>query len=370
MDKMSGYEHSGKLGSVSERIEGWIHDGEIGGAALAVAVGDEQIAELHIGEASPGNPATEHTLWQLASIAKSYSAAAIMTLVDSGDLSLLLPVSTVLPEFKGGGREDITLRHLLTHTSGLIYESPVMEQRLLARTSYEELIDEAYLYPLMFQPGTAFSYSDYGIAVAARAVSQFFGTSFPQLVKERLLEPAQLSNTFMPPPASEYKRLAHIVGCLAYGTDGDQYNSPYAIDFAHPSFGTVASISDLLRFGLQFAPAGEEKILSAASVRTMTTDQTGGHVYGTFAGRTSPQPVSWGIGMMIATLGSQRPDLLSPGSFGHTGATGAALWIDPVADVTLAYTSNVHGNNPATGRLPFQKRLVTLVNSVLAELTR
>jgi CubicO group peptidase (beta-lactamase class C family) len=80
-----------------------------------------------------------------------------MALVERGALLLSTPVHAVLPDFRGDGREAITLRHLLTHTSGLVYESPEMEQRLIAQTPIEAMIDEAYTYPLMFSPGTKHS---------------------------------------------------------------------------------------------------------------------------------------------------------------------------------------------------------------------
>src|SRR5690242_4322191 len=106
------------------------------------------------------------------------------------------------------------------------------------------------------------------------------GMTFPEMVRTLVLEPGGLTETFMPPPQSAYGRLAHIVNSLAYGTDGAMNNSPYALDLAHPAFGTVASVSDLLRFGLLFAPGGTRRILSGATIRAMTRDHTGGEASG------------------------------------------------------------------------------------------
>ena len=92
------------------------------------------------------------------------------------------------------------------------------------------------------------------MAIAGRMAAVTAGMSFPDLVRTYVLEPGELHDTFMPPPRSEYPRLAHIVNSLAYGTAGAMYNAPYALDLAHPAFGTVASVRDLLRFGLLFAP--------------------------------------------------------------------------------------------------------------------
>lgn len=363
----SGYENTGKLARACERIAGWVENGEINGAALAVAVGSEQVAERYFGEASGGRPAGEETLWPLASISKLYTAAMIMALVERGELGLAMPVHTVLPEFTGGGKEQVTLRHLLTHTSGMIYESPVMEQRLQDQTPYEELIDEAYLYPLMFEPGTRLSYSDYGLAIAGRVAERVTGVDFNDLVTELVAKPAGLEHTYMRPPQDVRDRLAHVVGPLAYGTEGSMYNSDYALQLAHPAFGTVTSAGDLLRFGMLFATESPSRIHSRATVRTMTTDQTGGNVPGGIPGFTTlNRPTPWGIAFMLANPGSAAPELLSAGSYGHGGASGCTLWIDPLENVSIAYVSNKHAG---TGRLPFTRRWHAVVNGVLAGLT-
>src|SRR4051794_2597514 len=360
-----------RLSAVYERLARYIADGEFGGAALAAAIGGEQVAEWYGGEAAPGRAAGPETLWPLASISKSYTAAMVLATVERGDLTLATRASELLPGFTGDGREQITLRHLLTHTSGLIYESPEMEQRLIAQTPIGALLDEAYTHPLMFPPGTAFSYSDYGYGLAGRMAAVATGQSFPDLVRSLVLEPAGLADTFMPPSPSEHGRLAHVTDSLAYGTAGAMYNAPYALALAHPSFGTVASVNDLLRFGLLFAPGGP-RIHAAATVRAMTTDQTGGRTPGPAPGGSANAPgvpIPWGYGFSI--LGPHAPgafgDLLPAGSFGHGGASGCTLLIDPADQITIAVVSNSHAR---TGRERWVHRLTVAVNGVMAALTR
>jgi CubicO group peptidase (beta-lactamase class C family) len=273
----------------------------------------------------------------------------------------------VLPEFGQEGRESITLRHLLTHTSGLVYESPEMEQRLLTQTPIDEIIDEAYTFPLMFVPGTRHSYSDYNYAIAGRVASVATGTPFPDLVRSLVLEPGGLDETWMPPPPEIFPRLAHVDGPLAYGTDGDMYNSPYALGLAHPAFGTSATVSDLMRFGLLFAPSGERRILSEASIQQMTTDQTGGNVSGAVFADQHATRMEWGTGFAVKGETGMAGDLLSPQSFGHGGATGCTLQIDPINDIVVAYVSNKHAR---TGRPAFTRRQVSVVNAAVAALTR
>lgn len=359
-----------RLAAVYERLGRFVADGEFAGAALAAAVGDEQVAEWYGGEAAPGRAAGADTLWPLASISKSYTAAMVMATIERGDLTLATRASTLLPGFTGEGREQITLRHLLTHTSGLIYESPEMEQRLIAQTPIDALLDEAYTHPLLAPPGTVLSYSDYGYALAGRMAAVAAGRTFPDLVRELVLEPARLSDTFMPPPEPEYGRLAHVANSLAYGTPGAMYNAPYALALAHPSFGTVATVNDLLRFGQLFAP-DNASIFSAATVRAMTTDQTGGRISGLAPGGAANAPgapVPWGFGFSI--LGPHAPgafgDLLPAGSFGHGGASGCTLLVDPVDRITIAVVSN---NHALSGRERWVHRLTVAVNGVMAALT-
>lgn len=367
MTDARGKDQTGLLATTAERIHDWIADGQIAGAALAVARDAEPIAELYFGDAAPGEEACAKTLWPLASISKLYSAAMIMALVEQGVLTLSLPVHAILPEFKGGGREDVTLRHLLTHTSGLIYESPAHVERLRAKTPYDELIDEAYLYPLLFKPGERLSYSDYGLAVATRVAERATGMDRAGLIQSLVLDPAGLSESYFRLPDDAYDRLAAVAGAPAADSDGGMYTSRYAIDLAHPAFGAITTVGDLLRFGLHFAPDGP-RIHSRAAVRTMTTDQTPGPTPGGIPSfESASAAIAWGIGFMIVSSGRRGAALLSPGSYGHGGASGCALWIDPVERISVAYVSNAHAG---LGRLPFTRRSVGVVNSVLAALTR
>jgi len=363
------FDSTGRLEPLVQVLDRFVVDGAVDGAAVAVAIAGEQVAEYHAGlaHAPEGRAATTDTLWPLASISKLYTTAAVMALVEQGLLTLSTTVRSVLPEFDGEGREQITLRHLLTHTSGLIYESPEMVQRLIDNTPLDQLVDEAYGYDLLFPPGTRLSYSDYGYAIAGRMASTVSGMPFPELVRALVLEPGQLADTFMPPPRSEYQRLAWVVGPLAEGTDGAMYNSPYALDLAHPAFGTVATVSDLLRFGLLFAPKGSQRLHSEATIQVMTTDATGGHVHGALLGVETPAPMPWGLGFMVKGDGGPGADLVSPATFSHGGASGCTLQIDPVNDIAVAFVSNRHAN---TGREPFMYRLSQVVNVAVACLTR
>lgn len=361
-----GFDTTGRLAPLQELLNRFVAEGQVDGTAVAVAQGGARVAELYAGNAAPGRAASPDTLWPLASISKLYTAAVVMALVERGLLTLSMTARSVLPEFHGGGRESVTLRHLLTHTSGVVYESPEMEQRLLDQATLDEIVDEAYTYPLLFRPGARHSYSDYNFALAGRIASVTAGRPFPELVRELVLEPGRLGDTFMPPPRSEYHRLARVVEPLAYKTESDMYNSAYALDLAHPAFGTVATASDLLRFGLLFAPTSTHHIFSAATIRTMTTDQTGGNTPGTDFGSELDTPRPWGIGFTVKGATGFGGDLLSPETFGHGGASGCILQVDPTSDIAVAYVSNKHAR---AGREPFTKRQISVCNVAAAALT-
>jgi CubicO group peptidase (beta-lactamase class C family) len=192
------------------------------------------------------------------------------------------------------------------------------------------------------------------------------GMSFPELVQQRVIEPAGLRDTFMPPPESEYNRIAHIVGPLAEGTEGAMYNSAHARNTAHPAFGTIASARDLLAFGLLFDPMRRTSLFSRVATTMMTTDQTGYDFPDAPTPPMSPAVRAWGLGFMIkGRMG--YPEFFSPQAFGHPGATGCMVMVDPTYDVALAFCSNLHLN---TGYDAWNERLLRITNVVMAELTR
>ncbi len=349
-------------------IDQYIAEDSFAGAALIAAQHGEIIHEHYAGEARPGLPSSSDVLWPLASISKLYTAAMVMRLVEQGTLTLNRSVCDVLPEFIGEGRAEVRLRHLLTHTSGLIYESPEMEQRLIAQTPMEELINEAYRAPLLFKPGSSISYADYNYLLAGHMAEVASGVPFISLVDQLLIEPMKLLNTSMSPPAAEHEHIAYVSNVMAEGTVGAMYNSAYALGLGHPAFGTVASARDLLRFGLHFA-AGGPRIHSSATLRAMTSNQTGGVIGSHVAmGGISPDArPAWGLGFMLQTAAvpSLFCDLASPQSYGHGGASGCQLVIDPMADVVIAVLSNTHLR---AGRERWSARMQSILNSVFAML--
>jgi CubicO group peptidase (beta-lactamase class C family) len=353
------------LSRVWNLLDRFLQEG-IRGMGLVVARGGDIVGERYLGSASPGSAAGPNTLWPLASISKLYAAAACMSVVESGEIALGTRACTLIPEFTRDGRDKVTLRHLLTHTSGLPYESPVMVERLAARWTLDDLVRESFDCPMLFQPGTDQAYSDYGIGLAGLMCAEAAGMSFPDLVRTRVIEPASLIDTFMPPPPSVYDRIAESEGPLGHGSDTAMYNSAYARDLAHPAFGTIASARDLLAFALLFDPNRDRRLFSRITTTTMITDQTGYDFPDEVTTPRSPAIRAWGIGFMLKDR-MGYPELVSPLAFGHPGATGCMVIVDPTYDVAFSFVSNRHLN---TGYDEWNERLLCLTNVVMAELTR
>jgi serine-type D-Ala-D-Ala carboxypeptidase len=351
---------------VSERlvqlIERHIAEGGFTGAAVVATHKNKKVLEHYAGNAAPDLNSSANVLWPIASISKMYAVSAIMSLVERGEVTLNTLASDILPKFIGEGRETIRLRHLLTHTSGLIYESPEMEQRLIDQTSLEQLIEEAYTAPLLFKPGNCFKYADYNTLIAGRMVEVVTGKSLPELVSELVIKPMGLKNTFFPTPEKEDARVAHVRGPLGENTEGAMYNSRYARSLAHPAFAVTATANDLVTFASHFAPGGP-RIHSEATVKAMTINQTGvvTGIHPTMKGYDETASMPWGLGFALQTewVPALLCELASFRTFGHGGASGCQFMVDPENEVILAVLTNTHLN---TGREAWYRKLQSIIN--------
>ncbi len=346
-----------------------IADGHYAGAALVASQRGRIIFEHYEGMAAPGLPSSPGVLWPLASISKMYAAAAILALVERGAFTLDLRVVDVFPQFTGGGKEEMRLRHLLTHTGGMIYESPHMERLLIAKAPLAALIDEMMAAPLRFRPGTSVAYADYHTLLAGHVAAAVTGEAFDALVRKTVIEPMGLADTFFPTPAEQDHRTAVVRGPLGDGTDGAMYNSRHGRGLAHPAFAVTASARDLARFFSHFAPGGP-RVLSEAMVRAATRNQTRLTQFGSFPGilgyeQEGPRP--WGYGFALQTPATPGiiSDLASNRAFGHGGASGCEAFVDPEHDLTIAVITNTHLR---TGFEAWFVRLQSICNAMIADL--
>lgn len=351
-----GMEMKERLDSVVSRVRRFIERGEVSGVGLMVVHRDQVLLEWYGGSAAPGLAAGPTVLWPLAAVSKLYTAATVMALVERGILTLDLPLQFWLPEFEGDGRERVTIRHLLSHSSGVLYEPSNMETLLEQQLPLDELVEAAFTEPLLFPPGSGVAYSDLGYALLGLVAERATGESLARLMQELIFEPAILQESFFPLPANQAERLASVVGGLGEGTAWAMYGAAYGLRLAHPAWGVVATLRDAVRFLLHFTERAPGRLLSRATIAAMTTKQTG----------DAQGAAGWGLGWEVGGGFFGEATLFSPRSFGHTGATGCALWHDPTYELTFGLVSNHHLN---LGRERFLFRMASILDGVIAAVT-
>jgi uncharacterized protein YbbC (DUF1343 family)/CubicO group peptidase (beta-lactamase class C family) len=296
-------------------------------------------------------PMTKDTLFDAASLTKVLATTpAIMILYERGQLKIDEPAQTYLPEFAANGKENITLRHLLTHTSGLragLGGPPSL-------TNYSEAIRLACAEKPATSPGTAFRYSDINFIVLGEIVRRVSGTNLDAFASREIFAPLQMEDTGYLPPASKRSRVApteNVGGQILRGTVHDPTARRMGGVAGHA--GVFSTAADLARFARMMLQGGEldgVRILKAATVKLMTCVQSPDTV-----------PSRRGLGWDIDSgYSGPRGEAFPLGSYGHTGFTGTSLWIDPFSGTFVIFLSNsVH----PTGKgnvLPLRKTLGTL----------
>lgn len=350
-----------RLASALEVIDEWLGPQGPSGVGAAVWHNGEIVAERYVGEARPGTPVAAGTIFPLASVTKPVTAAAVMTLVDAGLLSLDEPVGRLVPEFRAGPppdvpdapaddspdpelerlRSTITARQLLSHTAGLPEDIGPRESRYADQRSLADLLDIMCRIPLRSPPGAELRYSNVGFGVITRLVERVTGREFWDAARERVLDPLALADTIARPGPELIERIAHLADAAAPGTDWESYNSPYWRELAIPWGGLYGTPRDLVRFAAAFLPSGP-RLLSAAGTAVMTEDQSGGVAGGVESAKVHWEHARWGLGWEVK--GEKRRhwtgELTSPATFCHFGQAGTLLWADPVRDLALAVFAN------------------------------
>jgi serine beta-lactamase-like protein LACTB, mitochondrial len=263
--------------ALDRMITDTMREQQIPAVSVALAKGDRIVYSRAFGTADLENAvaATPETLIRTASIAKSITAVAAMTLVEAGKLDLDAPVQTYCPPFPPK-QWPVTTRELLSHTAGIRHYNPGEPEHT---QHYKWMADGFALFaadPLLFQPGTAYSYSTYGYTVAGCAIEGASGTRFQDYVAEHVLKPAGMTHTLVddalevvPHRARGYQK---IDGQVKNATLMD---SSYKI----PGGGYVTTAEDLVRFARGLWSA---RLLRAETVAQMwtATPASGQSAYG------------------------------------------------------------------------------------------
>ncbi len=339
------------LPAVQAAVQKAIEGKEVSGAVTLAASPN---AILHLDAAgksdlAAGRATRPDDIFWIASMTKPVTGAAIMILADEGKLSIDDPVAKHLPEFAAlkladGRPANVTIRHVLTHTSGL---GEISGEEARACETLAEAIPLYVSKPVAFEPGSKWAYCQSGINTAGRIVEVLSGLSFDQFCQERLFGPLGMKDTTFYLSEEQLPRLAKSYLRNNDGQLEETANwilmgkTPTSRDrFPAANGGLFSTAPDYARFCQMILNGGEldgRRYLSADAVHTMTTPQAGDVQTGFTPGNT------WGLGWCVVREPQGPSGALSSGSFGHGGAFGTQAWIDP--ERKLAYVLMVQRAN-------------------------
>jgi uncharacterized protein YbbC (DUF1343 family) len=296
-------------------------------------------------------PMTEDTIFDAASLTKVLATApAIMSLVERGQIQLDATAQNYLAEFTGDGKEAITIRQLLTHTSGL----PPGIGRSPDWTGYDTAIRLTCAVTLINRPGTTFVYSDINFIVLGEIVRRVSGRGLDVFTTESFYRPLGMVDTEFNPPSAKFPRIAPtevVDGKPFRGVVHDPTSRRMGGVAGHAGLFTTAA--DLARFCRMMLNGGEldgVRVLRPETVALMTSVQTPPVV-----------PARRGLGWDIdSPYAGERGDRFPLGGYGHTGWTGGSLWIDPFSRTFVIFLSNRNHPDESGNVLPLRHVLGTL----------
>jgi CubicO group peptidase (beta-lactamase class C family) len=277
-------------------------------------------------------PDADSTLWDVASITKVVATAATaMRLVDHGRLSLDAPVRRYLPRFSGGLKNQVTVRMLLDHTSGLKSYVPIYQR---ARRSRARAVDLLYAQPLLRAPGDSAEYSDLNALLLGMVIEKVTGSTLDKAAASEVFKPLGMTQTMYRPPARLRRRIVPSGMWRGKPVSGD-VNDQNAVAFGGIAghAGVFSTASDLALFAQAWLRNGAGP--HGTWVKKASVDQ-----FLTRGPRSGTRMLGWDTPDLEAEEPSIYGTLISRSAYGHTGFTGTELWIDPVHDLFLVFLTN------------------------------
>jgi CubicO group peptidase (beta-lactamase class C family) len=335
------------LARIPKRLQEFADEKSAAGYVMLVAHEGKIVLHEAVGlrEVESGSKMTKDAIFRIASMTKPITATAVMMLAEEGRLSPVDAVEKHLPEFRGqkmilsrdGDRltfgppsRAITIRDLLTHTSGMPGRGPEGVADLFL-TRDRTLAEGVALYsqvPLDFEPGSRWQYSNTGIATLGRIVEVVSGMSYEEFLSKRIFEPLGMRDTHVFPPADKRGRLAPVYESV----DGKLEPGSIPLEWPAklwpaPEGGLHSTAADLVRFYQMFLNGGEldgVRIVSPGTVELMTRNHTGELTAGFAPG------MAFGYGWTVVRNvdGTFRGN--SIGTYGHGGAWRTYAFVDPV----------------------------------------
>jgi len=309
-----------------------VKNGNAPGAVLLVGHNGAIVYQKAVGNRTAGQnpePMTTDTIFDLASLTKVIATTTcVMRLEQLGQIKLNDPLAKYIPDFGQNGKQDVTIRMLLTHYSGLPADIDLKE----AWNGTDEGYSRANAAKLINAPGSTFLYSDVGFVVLGELVQKVGGMPLDQYAQTYVFGPLGMTSTRFNPPTSWGPRIAPTqrdehTGQMVRGTVHDP--TAHQMGGVAGDAGVFSTAEDVAKFA-QALLNGGAPILSSLIVEKMTTPQ-----------QPSNMPNVRGLGWDIdSPFSSTRGELLPVGSFGHTGFTGTSLWIDPTTNTYVILLTN------------------------------
>lgn len=291
-------------------IDGQTRSGALRAAVLHVECGGDTWTRAF------GAAGTLDAVFLLASITKPMTAAAVMILADRGALSLDDAVSRHIPEFQGGERSRVRIRHLLTHTSGLPDMLPENEELRRRHAPLQDFVAATCQTPLLFSPGARVQYQSMGILLAAEIVERIARRPLPDFLQAEVFRPLGMKASSL---GLGGRPISQTMACQVAKPSGWDWNSPYWRNLGSPWGGVLATAADVNRF-LRYFVRRDAPVLRPETAAAMIANQTPG------------LNQSWGLGWMV---GGRFGKGCSPRTYGHSGSTGTLAWLDPEKDLSF-----------------------------------
>ena len=344
-----------RLGILDSIVQEAIHDRQIPGAVLLVWHDGQVMYRKAFGNRSlepRREPMTADTIFDIASLTKVVATTtAVMQLVQRGEVRLNDPVAKYIPEFAQTGKEDLTVRNLLTHYSGLPEDLELTQPWQGRDTAFRMAYAEKPLFP----PGSRFLYSDVNFLVLGALVERVSRSTLDKYCERNIFTPLKMNHTRFLPPTAWRPKIAPTEydeqGRMLRGVVHDPTARRMGGVAGHA--GVFSTADDLSRFAQ--ALLNGSAVLPALLVEKMTTPQ-----------QPPTSQALRGFGWDIdSPYSSNRGELLPVGSFGHTGFTGTSLWIDPTTRTCIILLTNaVHPRGKGTA-VALRSKIATAVAAAL-----
>jgi CubicO group peptidase (beta-lactamase class C family) len=277
-------------------------------------------------------PDPDSTLWDVASITKVVSTASVaMRLLEKGKLDLDAPVRRYLPRFSGGLKNDVTVRMLLDHTSGLKSYVPFYVK---ARGSRSRAVDLLYAQPLVRVPGDSAEYSDLNALFLGLVEERITGVPLDQLAQREVFRPLGLTQTMYRPAARLKRRIAPSGIWRGQPVPGD-VNDQNAV-----AMGGVAGHAGVFSTGMDLGRYAQVWLRSGVGPKGPWVSSETVRRFLVKGPRSGSRLLGWDTPEAKPDEPSVFGTLVSEASYGHTGFTGTELWVDPARDLFLVFLTN------------------------------